>query len=118
MRPCAFLGAWVRLLSRIQEADFIWLFAIRPASQPSARETVHYFQSRHGLTCRWPPPQACCGGRFAADGRLSDPENGGIQSSSSATWALRKAISAGLALGLPARWPQMLGIGRSTPDVR
>jgi hypothetical protein len=25
---------------------------------------MFYFRSRHGLTCRWPPRQACCGWRF------------------------------------------------------
>ena len=34
---------------------------------------MFYFRSRHGLTCRWPPPQACPGSRFWCTGSPSAP---------------------------------------------
>ena len=49
-----------------------------------------------------------------ADALEPDDRRAQRYSSHARTAALMKAASSGLTLGLPARWPQMLGIGRSS----
>ena len=91
---------------------------------------MFYFRSRHGLTCRWPPPQACPGSRFWCRGspfalRTSRklPPVRARSPRSRPPWSPRPCACRGLISRLPRRLsppprirsPGALGPGRAAP---
>jgi hypothetical protein len=86
---------------------------------------MFYFQSCHGLACRWPPPQACYGSRFGVERRLppSGPAEDRLRFALSvapfSAALVARALRAGLGRDIgPVHADPAVGLGPVVPPLR